>query len=203
MVRVRERMCLVSRQTKPESALIRIAFGPDDVAAPDLAAKLPGRGAWITADRGSVERAVKKGLLARAAGRPVKVDSDLAGRIEGLLAQRCLAQLGLAKRSGTLAVGFTAVRAALKNAPPAYLVEALDGAADGRGKVLALARAAWGEPALAGCFSAEDIGAALGRGPVMHAALSEGAAAVRFAQEIARLAGFRRLWPEAWEAADG
>lgn len=196
-------MCVATRETKPERELIRIAFGPAGEVMPDIAAKAPGRGAWVGASRDLVNRAVKKGLFAKAAERAVQTAPDLADRIEAALAQRCLAQLGLARRAGAVAVGFTAVHAALKSAAPAYLVEASDGAADGRGKILALASAAWGGAPLAGCFSAVDIGAALGRAPVMHAALSEGPEAASFARDIARLSGFRRLIPESWEVRGG
>ena len=47
----RERRCIVTGQTPPEAALMRFALGPDGVVYPDPAARAPGRGAWICADR--------------------------------------------------------------------------------------------------------------------------------------------------------
>lgn len=197
----RERRCAASGDVKPEAALIRIAIAPDGAAVPDLAADLPGRGVWVSADRASVEQAVKRDAFSRSAGEKVVAGPDLAGRIEALLAARALSLLGLARRSGELALGEAKVREAIRARRPAWLVEAADGAADGRGKVLALARAAWGEVPLAACFTAVELGAALGREATVHAALAPGGLAAKFGMELARLAGFRPLVPAGWEAS--
>lgn len=196
--KARERRCVVSRQVMPEERLVRLAIDPEGVAVPDAAARLPGRGVWVEARREAVDAAVRKGLIARSAGRSVTVSPDLSDRIEALLEARCLAQLGLAKRAGDLAVGFDQVHALLKRSKPAYMIEARDGAADGRGKLLRLARAAWGETPVAGAFHADALGDALGRGPTAHLALAEGPAARKFAHEFARLAGFRPATPPEW-----
>jgi hypothetical protein len=194
----RERLCIVARTVMPESRLVRLAVAPDGALTPDLAAKLPGRGVWIEARRPAIETALKKGLFARSAGRSVAAPPDLADRIEALLDARCLAQLGLARRAGELAVGFDQVQALLKSRRPAYMIEACDGAPDGRLKLRRLARAAWGGAPLAGAFTTNALGDALGRGPVTHAALQEGPAARRFAGEFLRLSGFRPATPAAW-----
>lgn len=194
----RERMCVVARQVLPEARLIRFAIAPDGALVPDLAAKLPGRGIWVEAAREAVETALKKGLFARSAGRAVSAPADLGDRIEALLAARCLSQIGLAKRAGALAAGFDQVRALLKSRRPAYMIEASDGAADGRVKLRRLAAAAWGDTPLAGAFTADALGEALGRTPVAHLALEEGPAARRFAGEFMRLTGFRPAAPASW-----
>jgi len=41
-------------------------LSPDGVVTPDVAAKLPGRGAWVRADRAIIDQAGKKGAFARA-----------------------------------------------------------------------------------------------------------------------------------------
>jgi predicted RNA-binding protein YlxR (DUF448 family) len=178
--------------------LVRLALDPEGVVTPDIAARLPGRGVWVEASRASVEQAAKKGLIAKSAKCAVTAPDDLADRIEALLEARCLAQLGLAKRAGAIAIGFDQVHALLKGRRPAYMIEASDGAADGRLKLRRLARAAWGDAPLAGAFTAEALGGALGRGPVAHLALEEGPAARRFASEFERLAGFRPATPPEW-----
>ncbi|WP_300542773.1 RNA-binding protein [Maricaulis sp.] len=193
----RERRCVATGEVKDEGDLIRIALGPDGAVVPDLAARLPGRGAWVTAQREPVDRAVKKKAFHRAFGGPVDVPEDLADRIEGLLSGRALNLLGLARRSGDLAAGQDAVRLAIKAARPAWRIEASDGAADGRSKLDRLARAAWGDIPVAGCFAAEEIGQALGRGPTVHAAMSEGPQARAFSTVMGKLAGFRPLDPSA------
>jgi hypothetical protein len=188
----------VARAVMPEERLVRFAVAPDGALTPDLAAKLPGRGVWVEAKRAAVETALKKGLFARSAGRPVTAPPDLADRVEALLEARCLSQIGLARRAGEIAVGADQVRALLKSRRPAYMIEASDGAADGRLKLRRLARAAWGDPPLAGAFTANALGDALGRAPVAHLAMGEGPAARRFAGEFLRLSGFRPATPAAW-----
>ena len=69
--------------------------------------------------------------------------ADLADRVEALLVRRMQGDLGLARRSGALVLGFdNVVRALAPCRRRAVLVEARDGAADGRRKLknAALAR---------------------------------------------------------------
>ena len=60
---VPERRCILTGAHGPRAALIRLAVGPDNQVAADLGAKLPGRGAWIVADRQIVDAAIAKGKL--------------------------------------------------------------------------------------------------------------------------------------------
>jgi predicted RNA-binding protein YlxR (DUF448 family) len=201
MKKERERRCIATGEVMDEADLIRFALAPDQTVVPDLAAKLPGRGAWLSASREMVDRAIKKKAFNRAFGGSVEVAGDLADRLDALLAERALNLIGLARRSGDLAAGQDAVRLALKSAKPAWRIEASDGAADGRSKLDRLARAAWGEGVpVAGCFSAEQIGQAIGRGPTVHAAMAEGSQARSFDVIMRKLAGFRRIdaGPEGW-----
>lgn len=199
----RERRDLVTRQVMEESCLIRFVAGPDGSVVPDLARKLPGRGLWVASDRASVETAAQKGLFARAAKAPLKAAPDLADMVERLLVRRCLEQLGLARREGVLISGFEKAAAAIRSGRAAWLVEASDGAADGRGKLLALARHQTTK--VCGLFSAEDLSLALGLENAIHAVLLAGGRADRWTIEVERLAGFRPLRPPYWggEAKDG
>ncbi len=194
----RERQCIVARTVMPEHRLIRLVIGPDGALVPDLAAKLPGRGAWIEAARPAVETAVRKNLFARAFQRPVKPPADFADTLEAQLAQRCLSLLGLARRAGELSVGYDQVRDKLKTGKPAWLILAQDSAEGGRTKILRLARATEHDLSVAGCFLASDMGEVLGRGPTMHLALRFGPSAARFTQDVGRLSGFRPLAPTTW-----
>ena len=62
----RERRCVATGEVLHESRLLRVALAPDNTLVPDIAAKLPGRGGWVSADRASVELAVRKRLFNRA-----------------------------------------------------------------------------------------------------------------------------------------
>ncbi|WP_203291174.1 RNA-binding protein [Maricaulis parjimensis] len=196
MKKDRERRCVATGEVGEEADLIRIALGPDNAIVPDLAARLPGRGAWVGAQRALIDQAVKKKAFNRAFGGPVDVPDDFSGQIEALLAQRALNLIGLARRAGELAAGQDAVRLAMKATRPAWRIEASDAAPDGRSKLDRLAKAAWGDTVpVAGCFLAEEIGQALGRGPTVHASMSEGSQARAFSVVMRKLSGFRVLDP--------
>jgi hypothetical protein len=49
-------------------------------------------------------------------------------------------------------------------------------------------------PLIIGCFSADELGMALGRGRVIHACLKQGRFAKSWIGELVRLSGFRRVW---------
>ena len=194
----RERRDIVSGEVRDEADLIRFVAGPGGVVVPDLARKLPGRGLWVAADRTSVEMAAKKGLFSRAAKAKLVAAPGLADQVEMLLKRRLLSGLGLARRAGDLTSGFEKVSAAITSGKAAWLVEASDGAADGRRKLRAQARKQLRSPGLIGLYSAAELGLALGLENVIHTAFLAGRAADRWAQDVYRLSGFCPLLPESW-----
>jgi len=194
----RERRDIVSGEVMDEAKLIRFVAGPDGVVVPDLARKLPGRGLWVAADRTSVETVVKKNAFSRAAKEKLSVPANLADQVERLLARRLLDGLGLARRAGDLTSGFEKVQSALRAGKVAWLVEASDGADDGRTKLLNLARHLEPRPGLIGVFNSAELGLALGGENVIHSAFLAGRGADRWGLDVLRLAGFRPLLPESW-----
>jgi predicted RNA-binding protein YlxR (DUF448 family) len=196
---LRERTCVATGETLPETQLVRFVLGPDRVLTPDVAAKLPGRGVWVRADRESLALAIKRGGFSRGLKSKIEAPPELVELTETLLARRCLDLLGLAKKAGALAVGGVQVEDAIRRAPPLYLIEGSDGAAEGRERLVRLAFGLWGgEPPLTGCFASAELGVALGRAPVVHAALLGESMAQRWAVETGRLAGFRAIIPASW-----
>ena len=194
----RERRDIVSGQVMGEAALVRFVAGPGGLVVPDLARKLPGRGLWVAADRASVETAVKRGAFSRAAKAKLSAPADLADQVETLLRRRILDGLGLAKRAGELISGFEKVASTLNAGKAAWLIEASDGAADGRRKILNVARKSPKPPQLCGLFDAEELGLALGAENVIHTAFLAGRGADRWTNDVRRLSGFRPLLPESW-----
>jgi predicted RNA-binding protein YlxR (DUF448 family) len=207
------RRCIATMESRLQSEMIRFVLSPSGEVTPDLVHRLPGRGAWVLSSRSALETAVKRNAFARAFKGKAKASPQLADQVEGLLVKRLLDQLGLAKRAGDLILGFEQVREAIRAARPACLIEASDGAEDGREKVLALLLAAHGPsrnrtsavgndersenldlPPVIGCFSADELGMALGRGRVIHACLKQGRFAQSWMGELMKLSGFRRVW---------
>ena len=81
---VRERRCVATGEVKEEEDLLRVALSPEGRVTPDVAARLPGRGGWVSADRTLVDKAVKKRLFNRAFEQPVEAPDNLADQFESL-----------------------------------------------------------------------------------------------------------------------
>ena len=181
------RKCIVTGRVLETPALVRFVVGPDAGLVADVDGKLPGRGVWVTASRSHLETALNKRLFQRALRRQITVAPDLAATVEIRLLRRCLDILGLARRAGQLVNGFEKVRAALKAGRIGVLIQADDGARDGRQKLAQLFRAG----TVIDAFSIAELSLALGHENVVHAALNRGRLADRFVQESMRLSGFR------------
>jgi uncharacterized protein len=196
-----ERRCVATGESGPADRLIRFALSPEGEVVPDLAARLPGRGAWLTADRALAERAVRKRLFSRAFRAQVKVADDLPDRLEALLAARMVEMISLARKAGQAVTGAEKVRARIHSGTAGVLVQARDGAAPGRRKMAALARGAGGVEVVE-LLDSTELGLAFGRDFAIHAALDSGGFAARLTAEARRLSGFRDAPPDRATAGD-
>jgi predicted RNA-binding protein YlxR (DUF448 family) len=186
-----ERRCIASGTSGGTFGLIRFVVGPDGMAVPDLAEKLPGRGMWVTSERTALDLVEKKKLFSRAAKQQVAVPPGLADLLERLLTRRVQDQIALARKAGLAVNGFMKVDAALRTEQMGVLIEASDGSERQRAKLRSLAR---GVPVMA-LLSGEELGVAFGRDHVIHAALSAGGVTDRVLRDAARLAGVRVAGP--------
>jgi predicted RNA-binding protein YlxR (DUF448 family) len=190
-----ERRCIASGASGPTGLLVRFVLGPDARVVPDLAGRLPGRGVWLTAQRALVDRAVAKNLFSRAFKARAVAPADLADRLEALLAGRLIDLIGLARKAGQAVTGFEKVRARLRDGSAGALLQARDGAADGKAKLNRLADAlpdgGAGRLPRIESLDAADLGLAFGRDFAIHAALDRGGFADRAIGEAARLGGLR------------
>ncbi len=194
----RSRKCIVTAQVLPEARLVRFVAGPEGEVVADLARKLPGRGLWVEASRALVDQAARKGAFSRAAKAQLKAPADLSDQVENRLAARLLQGLGLARRAGELTWGNDRVSAAIAAGRVAWMIEAADGSADGRRKLMQVAARQEAPPRLIGTFSSAEIGLALGLENVIHLAFLAGRGAERWTIDVERLSGFRPLLPESW-----
>lgn len=163
-----ERRCIVEGARRATPALIRFVRAPDGSVVPDIDERLPGRGLWVGARRDLIARAVAEKRFQRAARDSLRVSEDLADQVEALLVRKAIDTLGFARRAGRLVTGFEKTAAALRAGQGVMVLAARDGAADGRRKIGALAR----ECPLAGALTADELGRAVGRDHVVHAALT-------------------------------
>ena len=195
-----ERKCVLSGSRENASVLIRIALGPDNVVAPDIHGKAPGRGAWIGVTSEELSKAQAKGKLAGVLKRAFKVDNlqlldDMAGRISSALEKAFLDRLGLEARSGNLILGAEKIDTAARSGQVALLLHASDASADGSGK----RDQSWrvgedeegsGKAGIKLPVDRDAISAALGRQNAVHIALIDQKAADRVMHHLGRWLNF-------------
>lgn len=195
-----ERKCVLSGERENASALIRLALGPDNVVAPDIHGKAPGRGAWIGVTADELAKAQAKGKLAGVLKRAFKVDNvqlldDMAGRISASLEKAFLDRLGLEARSGNLILGAEKIDTAARSGQVALLLHASDASTDGSGK----RDQSWrvgedeegsGKAGIKLPVDRDAISAALGRQNAVHVALIDKKAAERVMHHLGRWLNF-------------
>ena len=191
-----ERRCIITGVHGPRAALIRLAVGPDNQIAADLGAKLPGRGAWIAADRKLLDAAMAKGKLKGALARAfkandLKLPDTLPDQIANGLERRALDRLGLENKSGNLIWGSERIGEALLKGKVRLLLHAGDARADGMGKLEAKRRGASPDTiSIILPVGRDQLSMALGRENVVHAAISDAASAARVIEALERWAAF-------------
>ena len=193
---VPERTCILTRRKGTKDQLIRLALGPDGAVAPDPRARAPGRGAWIDVSRTELDAANATGKLKAALQRAFKtnaitVPSDFGERVEQALRQTALDRLGMEARAGNLINGADKVEATARAGKVHLLVHAADAGEDGRKRL----DQAWrvGNGGAQGVIFPEPrtiLSLALGRENVVHAALTDPAAAARVSLALARWRAF-------------
>ena len=186
-----ERMCIVTREVKEPGALIRFVADPQGKVVPDLRAVLPGRGVWVTATAELVAQARIRRLFARGLKAKVEADADLEAKIAHLLRKQALSSLSLANKAGLVVAGHDKVDEMIAAARARLLIEAQDGAPNGleRMRRKALAIRPQGLDVIS-CFTSAELGLALGRTNVIHAAVAEGGLAEKLVLEAVRVEAF-------------
>ena len=178
------RCCAVTRERLPKEQMIRFVIGPDRNVVPDLAARLPGRGIWLSARGDVVEIACTRGAFARAARGPVAVPPDLRSGLQAALSRRFVDHLGLARRAGQAVAGFAKAREWLSSGRAGLVVQAEDGSTEERQRFLG----GWDGPVVT-LLDGERLGAVFGRDRTVHVVVATGRLAETLRHEAGRLAG--------------
>jgi hypothetical protein len=163
--------------------MVRFVLGPENLVVPDIRESLGGRGLWLLARRDIMRAAGLGNVFSKAARAKARVPEDLADQVENLLRDRCLDLIGLARRAGQSVAGYGKVSTWLQSGRAGLILAASDGADNGRGKIRGQAR---GLPVIS-LFSGAQLGTALGRGYMVHAAIAEGNLAEKLLCETGRL----------------
>lgn len=192
-----ERRCILSGVHDERVALIRLVRAPDGQILPDLGAKLPGRGAWLSPDRALIVKALQNGKLKAACARAFKtgeilVDPGLIALLDAGLARRALDRLGLERKAGHVIFGAEKIADAIGAGKVYGLLHAGDAADDGvRWLDNALARIDPDSYCMSLPVSRAELSLALGRDNVVHIAAIDSEAAERLKRDAAR---WRSYW---------
>jgi len=188
-----ERLCVATGEIKPIDALIRFVLAPDGAVVPDLKRRLPGRGIWVTASREALSHAIARRAFARGFKRDVAVTPELVETTEQLIAQGALDALAICRKAARVAAGFAKTEVALARRPVVALLHATDAAPDGIGKLDAALRLRTDAARIAviTAFASSQLGLALARPNVIHAALLAAPESETFLARAARLERFR------------
>jgi len=188
-----ERYCVVTRAARPVEDMIRFVIAPNGEAVADLKHNLPGRGVWVTATRTAVTAAVNTRAFARGFRREVRLAANFVEAVERSLENAALDALAMARKAGSVAMGFAKVESALKRETVIALLHAVEAAADGVKKLDSTRKQSQqsGSVTIIRILSAAQLDLALGRPNVIHAALLAGRASETFMARLRRLERFR------------
>ncbi len=190
-----ERTCIVTRNRASPDAMLRFVRSPDGIVVPDLKRKLPGRGVWLTPSRPVLETAIKKKAFARAFKAETQTPPTLAEDVDRLLERAARESFSLANKAGQVVAGFGKVEEALGRGQVLAVLHASDAADDGVRKVGQLVRraveAGAGQIKIVTSLPSDDLGLALGRSHVIHAALLSGSAAMACLGRMEFLGAYR------------
>lgn len=192
-LRHNDRKCIgTGAALAPEAMAIRFVRGPEGELVPDLSEKLPGRGAWLSADRDALFTALKKGAFARAFKAPTHLPTEtaeaFADQLSGLLLNRAVSRLGLARKAGEMILGADTV--SRKSKDLVGYVHPDDAAPDGVRKVLARLEDRAKTNHISIPIDAEVLGHALGDLGIIHIGLLPGKLSTRALWELRRWQAF-------------
>jgi len=136
-----QRSCLGCREVKPKDDLLRFVLDPDRMVLPDIARKLPGRGAYTCFSRSCLVSAVSKRQFSRSFKGEVTLlpEDELITMITRLQKERIISLIAMANKAGKTVSGSDSVMDALRKGSVALLVLAEDISADSRTKFTAIA----------------------------------------------------------------
>jgi predicted RNA-binding protein YlxR (DUF448 family) len=118
------------QQTHPSEQLIRLVCSQTGEVLLDMYGKLPGRGAYLCPQRSCAEQAVQRRRIQAAFRREVVLTplGELVQAMAGVLEERALGCVRIARKAGRLVSGYTQVSRALVYEPVTCLLVARDAA---------------------------------------------------------------------------
>ena len=134
------RKCILTGETKQKSELLRFAVLPDGSFLPDFNKKLGGKGVYLSNAKSILQKATENPKMGKVLHKKVNLDKNLPELVEHILSAKGLEALNLARKSGSLVLGFEKVKEGITKNKVAFVVEATDAGEDGKKKMDALCK---------------------------------------------------------------
>ncbi|WP_208434368.1 RNA-binding protein [Bartonella taylorii] len=190
-----ERTCIVTRKNASVETLIRFVIGPNNQIVPDLKAKLPGRGVWVSARHSVIEAATNQKAFNKSFKTDVEVAPNLAHIVDTLLLKSALSSLSMARKAGAIVMGATKVDAAIRSGQVILVLHAKETTEDGKRKIAQAIHTIQQQTnrniKTISLFTSDEMQVAFGANPVMHAALLDTKVAEGFLKTIYKLLAYR------------
>ena len=186
-----QRSCLGCRSTHDRDQLLRFVLSPLGELAPDIEAKLPGRGAYTCIS----EKCLRTALKQRQFSRAFKCDvvgvsaDEMVIRVGITMNSRILGYLGLANRAGKIVSGGSLVSDAIRSSNKPALVLIAKDVSESIGEKIELL-AAVNRIECARVLTKEDFGAILGKAPRSAIAVKSSGFVAQLKHEIKRYRNF-------------
>ena len=171
--------------------MLRFVLGPEYQVYPDIKRKLPGRGVWVTCNKGLLEKAIKGHVFSKSFKRQVDASFDLVDLVENQLIEEITGLLSLARKAGVLIAGNTKVETQVKAGTIAIILEAMDKDGDGKRKISRLIDQSNTPPVSYPLFTSDELDVAWGGVNTAHVALEYSGITNKTGQAIERLMLFR------------
>lgn len=181
---VSQRRCLLSRTHDEPRHMLRFVIGPGGEVVPDLAARLPGRGMWLSANKVVLEDPQLARAFSRAARKKVAIPESFSARIKDGLAKRLLDGISLGRRAGEAVCGFQKCRERIVSGKVGVVICAADASQDEVARLLSGHRelpVVWVPGAV--------LAASFGRERAVYAVMAPGVLAQRLKAEYKRFKG--------------
>jgi len=139
-----QRSCLGCREVRSKNELLRFVLDPDGILFPDIARKLPGRGAYTCFSRECLESALKRKQFHRSFKGEVKLlpGAEMTDLIVKRMEEKISSLISLANKAGKAVSGSDKVMDTLRKGEAAVLILAADISLESRAKFIAVAQKA-------------------------------------------------------------
>lgn len=182
------RKCVATGLALEKACMLRFVVSPDNMVTPDIKAKLPGRGAWVTAEKTSIEQVITKGLFNKAFKHKVKIIDDMPDLISDLLKKDVFDVLSICRKTGDLQMGHLKAEESIVSGRTRIYVVANDAGKDTRKKLTAKLRTIVAKKGkkcyIIDHFSSAELVKCLGQEKVIHVAIKSGPMAMTLLAKI-------------------